>query len=130
MEYSSEVLRRFDSVRAASARGRELPGSPVAGEASDRTLHVWVRFAVTADAGIIAAVQFHVFGCPHTIAAASWVADWLLGQPVEFLGRLDVGALRAGLDVPVDKLGKLLRIEDALTSCRRSLQQQDVMKER
>jgi hypothetical protein len=43
---------------------------------------------------------------------------------------LDVRALQAALGVPVDKLGKLLRIEDALASCLRMLEDKDVVRER
>jgi NifU-like protein involved in Fe-S cluster formation len=89
----------------------------VAGEAEDRTLHVWVRFQLQVVKDVVAAAVFQAFGCPHTIAAASTVADWLEGRPVEAARRLDVKALCAGLEVPVEKLGKLLRIEDAVAAC-------------
>src|SRR6185503_18237093 len=100
MEYSLAVERRF----AAPKKARELPaGSPglVAGEAEDRTLHVWVRFQLQIVDGVVAAAGFQAFGCPHTLAAASAVAEWLEGRPVE-------------------KLGKLLRIEDAVAACCRA----------
>jgi hypothetical protein len=57
------------------------------------------------------------------------IADWLDGRRVAALGQLDVGALRAELDVPVEKLGKLLRIEDALAACMRQLGNTDVRKD-
>jgi NifU-like protein involved in Fe-S cluster formation len=116
MEYSSEVVRRFD----APARAGELPsGTPglVAGEAEDRTLHVWVRFQLQVIDGIIQTVRFEAFGCPHTVAAASRLAERLEGRPVDAARRLDVRALGAELEVPIEKLGKLLRIEDALLAC-------------
>lgn len=116
MEYSSAVARHF----AAPKRARELPdGSPglVAGEAEDRTLHVWVRFQLQIVDGVVAAAGFQVFGCPHTVAAASAVADWLEGRPLAQARTLDVKAVCAQLEVPVEKLGKLLRIEDAVAAC-------------
>ena len=70
MEYSSAVERHF----AAPKNARELPGgSPglVAGEAEDRTLHVWVRFQLKIVDGVVAAAGFQAYGCPHTVAAAS-----------------------------------------------------------
>jgi NifU-like protein involved in Fe-S cluster formation len=120
MEYSSEVVRRFDSPERAG----ELPhGTPdfLAGEAEDRTLHVWVRFQLQVIDGAIHAARFAVFGCPHTVAAASLVAERLEGQSVSAAARLDVRALQAELGVPVEKLGKLLRIEDALAACMRAI---------
>lgn len=119
MEYSLAVERHF----AAPKKARELPaGSPglVAGEAEDRTLHVWVRFQLQIVDGVVAAAGFQVFGCPHTVAAASAVAEWLEGRPVEEARTLDVKAVCAELEVPVEKLGKLLRIEDAVAACCRA----------
>jgi NifU-like protein involved in Fe-S cluster formation len=116
MEYSSAVERHF----AAPKRAREhLSGSPglVAGEAEDRTLHVWVRFQLQIVDGVVVAAGFQAFGCPHTVAAASVVAEWLEGRPVEEARKLDVKAVCAELEVPVEKLGKLLRIEDAVAAC-------------
>ena len=101
MEYSSAVQRHFAAPRRARELERGVPGL-VAGEAEDRTLHVWVRFQLQIVEDVVAAAAFQVFGCPHTIAAAS---------------KLDVKALCAALEVPIEKLGKLLRIEDAVAAC-------------
>jgi len=116
MEYNSAVQRRF----AAPTHARELPsGEPglVAGEAEDRSLHVWVRFELQIVDGTVAAAGFQAFGCPHTIAAASVVAEWLEGRSVEAARKLDVQAVCAELEVPIEKRGKLLRIEDAVAAC-------------
>src|SRR5512145_3557016 len=98
MEYSSAVERHF----AAPKNARELPaGSPglVAGEAEDRTLHVWVRFQLQIVDETIAAAGFQAFGCPHTVAAASAVADWLEGRSVAEARRLDVKEVCGELEV-------------------------------
>ncbi len=115
MDYSVEVERRFGSPAA----GGHLSGSgyDVAGEAEDRTLNVWVRFEVQLCGGTIRNVRFRAFGCPHTIAAASWIAESLRGAPVASLRRLDIEGLQRELNVPKEKLGKLLRIEDAVLIC-------------
>ena len=116
MEYSTAVQRHF----AAPQRARELQdGGPglLAGEAEDRTLHVWVRFQLLVVEDRVAAAAFQAFGCPHTIAAASVVADWLEGRSVEAARKLDVKGLCCELEVPTEKFGKLLRIEDAVAAC-------------
>jgi NifU-like protein involved in Fe-S cluster formation len=116
MEYSPAVERHF----ATPTKARELPaGSPglVAGEAEDRTLQVWVRFQLQLTDGAVAAAGFQAFGCPHTIAAADVVAEWLEGKRIDAARRLDARAVCAELEVPVEKLGKLLRIEDAVAAC-------------
>ena len=96
-----------------------MPGL-VWGEAEDRTLHVWLRFELQVSDGRVRAAGFQAFGCPHTVAAASVVADWLEGRSVEEARRLDAKVLCAELAVPVEKLGKLLRIEDAVAACWRT----------
>jgi NifU-like protein involved in Fe-S cluster formation len=116
MEYSLAVQRHF----AAPKKARELPSQSlglVAGEAEDRTLHVWVRFQLQIVDGVVVAAGFQAFGCPHTVAAASAVAEWLEGRAVEAARGLDVKTVCAELEVPVEKLGKLLRIEDAVAAC-------------
>ncbi len=120
MEYSSAVAQRFEAPARAGELPSGLPGL-VSGEAEDRTLHVWVRFQLQVQDGVIRMARFQIFGCPHAVAAASLVADWLEGRSVDAARRLDVKALCEELDVPVEKFGKLLRIEDAVTGCWRSL---------
>ena len=116
MEYSPAVRRHF----AAPTRARELPDSVaglVAGEAEDRTLHVWIRFQLQVVEDVVVAAGFQIFGCPHAVAAADVVAHWLEGRAVEEARRLDAREVCAELDIPVEKLGKLLRIEDAVAAC-------------
>ena len=129
MEYSSEVLRRVGLPRQFSEVADGSPGQLVTGEAEDRTLHVWVRFQLQVIEGIIQAVRFQVYGCPHTVAAASWTAEWLQDRSVESSSRLDVRQLKDALAVPVDKVGKLLRIEDAVLACLRGLGDKEVAKD-
>lgn len=116
MDYSSEVARRFDSPFGAGEIDSHAPGIVVAGEAEDRALNVWVRFQVQVHDGAIR-VRFRAYGCPHLIAGASWAAEQLEGRPLAALRALDVERARRELDVPAHKLGKLLRIEDALAVC-------------
>jgi NifU-like protein involved in Fe-S cluster formation len=121
MDYSSEVLRRFAAPLRAGELAEDTPGR-VSGEAEDRSLNIWVRFDVQVQGGCIRAARFRVVGCPHAVAAAAWVADWLEGRGAEALAQLDIHAIARTLEVPTEKLGKLLRIEDALLACRRELE--------
>ena len=123
MDYSSEVRRRF----RAPARAGELPpdaGDVVEGTAEDRSLNVWVRFQVQHERQTIRQVRFRAFGCPHTLAAADWAAEWLEGRAVDALTAVDWSDA-AALGVPRDKAGKLLRVEDALASCKASINAKD-----
>ena len=120
MEYSSAVVRRFDALERARALPDGAPGL-VSGEAEDRTLHVWVRFELQLTGSVVRAARYRLFGCPHTLAAADLVAEALEGRTVEAARELNVRAGCEPLDFPVEKLGKLLRIEDALAECWRQV---------
>ena len=118
MDYSGEVQRRF-AAPGRIARATEHTGCETTGEAGDRSLGVWVCFHVRARAGQVEAVRFQVFGCPHTIAAVSLLAERLEGEGVAALGRDWARELAADLSVPAEKLGRLLVLEDALRACAR-----------
>jgi NifU-like protein involved in Fe-S cluster formation len=117
MDYSPEVQRRFVSPAGAGALDAQVSGLLVSAEAEDRTLNVWVRFQVQVLDGVIRAARFQAYGCPHMIAAADWVAESLHGKPTASLKQLDVQQISRALDIPTEKLGKLLRIEDAVSEC-------------
>jgi len=112
MDYGSVVRQHF-----RSPRGVVVAMPQVLGEAEDRTLNVWVRFQVEMADGVIGAARFEVYGCPHTIAAASCVAERLPGRPVAALREVDAHELLQAVDGPIEKLGKMLLIEDALERC-------------
>jgi len=122
MEYSPAVVRHFDAPHWARELPQDTPGL-VSGDAEDRTLHVWIRFQLQLIDGVVRAVGFRAFGCPHTVAAANVVAEWLEGRSVAEARGMDVRGLCAHLTVPVEKLGKLLRIEDAVAACWRTYSQ-------
>ena len=116
MEYGSAAARYFEALTRAGELPNGLPGL-VSGEAEDRTLHVWIRYQLQLQGDVVRQARFRVFGCPHTVAAASKVAEWLEGRSEAEARALDVRAVCAELEVPVEKLGKLLRIEDAVAAC-------------
>jgi NifU-like protein involved in Fe-S cluster formation len=119
MEYSPAVVRHFDAPKWARELPRDTPGL-VSGDAEDRTLQVWIRFQLQVIDGLVRAVGFRAFGCPHTVAAADVAAEWLEGRSVAEARGIDVRGLCAHLEVPVEKLGKLLRVEDAVAACWRT----------
>ena len=116
MDYSLEVRQRFHLLEGAGEHTEGTPGL-VVGEAEDRTLNVWIRIQVSLVESIIRSVRYQVFGCPHMVAAAGWVAEALQGQSRDVLLELDMNEIRNTLDAPLEKLGKLLVLEDALHTC-------------
>ena len=121
MDYGSEVEQRFLSPSRVGEFEEGTPGL-VSGEAQDRTLIVWIRFQVQVLDGTIRAARFNVYGCPYTVAAADWAAEWVEGRPGEALTKLGMRERREALGVPVEKLGNLLVIEDAVAQCRLELE--------
>jgi NifU-like protein involved in Fe-S cluster formation len=112
--------RYSDAVRALF---RDLPGAgdlaagggvAVSGEAAALDRGAWVRLAARIEEGRFAQCRFRAFGCPHTLAAASWVAGRLSGAPLAAAASLDARAIAQELDVPAEKMGRLLVVEDAL----------------
>jgi NifU-like protein involved in Fe-S cluster formation len=85
-----------------------------AGEAGSEEQGTRVRFELRSDDGVVTGARFQAFGCPHTIAAAAWLTEHLPGRPLESampVPILDLGQL---LEVPTEKMGRLLVVEDAL----------------
>ena len=133
MDYSAEVLQRFEAAGSHGLTPRDESGKDeycsVSATAEDRSLNVWVRFTVEVGPDRIEVLRYSVFGCPHLIAAADWTAEQLLYQSPQALRQLDVAELAGVLAVPREKVGKLLRIEDALLSCANQLDSRRATKE-
>jgi NifU-like protein involved in Fe-S cluster formation len=113
MDYSDAVLRRFAGQPRRPDRAQD-DAEVVTAEAEDRSLNLWVRFELRHSGGSIDAIRYSVFGCPHAIAAAGSLADALEGKPLAALLEPDIQATARELNLPREKFGKLLRMEDAL----------------
>jgi cysteine desulfurase len=94
--------------------------SRVIGEAGGPGLEVWVRFTLQVRGGLVQKAAFKAYGCPHTLAVAGWVAERLVGRGRDGLAPGSPADWARQLAVPVEKLGRLLKIEDALRECLRS----------
>jgi NifU-like protein involved in Fe-S cluster formation len=110
--YSPLVVDHFDQPRNA---GR-LESAPdvITGAAGKR--EQGAEFVVSARiAGQrIAAARFEVYGCPHCIAAASWLSERLVGRTLADLEAWSWREAVAALQIPPEKRGRLLILEDAL----------------
>lgn len=110
LDYSAIVRERFERPHNA---GR-LFGAVVTGAAGDEGDGTRVELDFRLRDGIVERARFRAYGCPHTIAAASWVAEAAEGKSLADTGWLDPLELAEMLDVPQHKLGVLLVVEDAL----------------
>jgi len=126
MKYSERTRRYFDDPPTAGS----LTGpDTVHGAAGSRAQGTWVQFDLrlaapgTAGSGTsleIAAARFSAFGCPHVIAVAAWLAEQAVGRRAEPALPESVQALRMRFEAPVEKLGRLLIVEDAWIAAMRA----------
>ena len=87
------------------------------GEAGGPSQETWVRFHLSTASGIVKAARFKAYGCPHTLAVVDWLTRRLPGRTRDD-GPPGTPALWAEeLSVPVERLGRLLVVEDALLAC-------------
>ncbi|HEV7714460.1 MAG TPA: aminotransferase class V-fold PLP-dependent enzyme, partial [Steroidobacteraceae bacterium] len=129
--YGPETGGGLDTLSPAARRYfDELPGagtlsgttadtaaaleSVVSGEAGSVGEDAWVRFHLRVSGGNVKAALFQAYGCPHTLAVTSWLSQQLPGRPRTDLVPGTPAAWLEAMDVPVEKLGRLLVIEDAL----------------
>ena len=122
MNYSATTRAHFE----AAARAGRLEGPDVVrGAAGSPEAGTWVQFElrIRVDAAgrrTVSEARFLAFGCPHTIAAADWLAGEASGaEPAAMLPE-PVHAMQQRLDVPVEKLGRLLTVEDAWLAAMRA----------
>jgi hypothetical protein len=63
--------------------------------------------------------RFKSYGCPHTLAVASWLTGQLVGRRRDDGVPGEPAGWAEALAVPAEKLGRLLTVEDALGACLR-----------
>ena len=116
------VRREVERLRASSPAAEPCAASAadeVVGEAGGPGREVWIRFRLQVRAGRVSGVTHRVYGCPHTMAAAAWLAARLPGRPQAALIPGAPAQWAETLGVPAEKLGRLLTLEDALRDCQR-----------
>ena len=89
----------------------------VSGEAGGPGQETWVRFQLLVGADTVKDARFQAFGCPHTLDVAGWLCGSLPGRERAALPPGTPADWAASRAVPVEKLGRLLVIEDALRAC-------------
>ena len=116
--YSAEVRERMRSLAGA---GR-LPGgaSVVRAAAGDEEQGARVEFDFDVAAGRVRDARFRAFGCPHFVAAASWLTDRLRGAGRADLEAWDWREAADALVVPPAKFGRLLTLQDAVREAARN----------
>jgi hypothetical protein len=87
------------------------------GEAGSLEAGTWVVFTAWVRDARVTRLDVQVYGCPHTQAACDRAVQLLTGGHPAELGSLEPLALGAALEIPPEKTGRLLIIQDALRNC-------------
>lgn len=114
--YSDTVRRYFEHPENAGDLDSG-PGSTATGAAGEKRKGVRVQFEIRVDGDCIVDARFRAYGCPHTIATASWLARNISGKNISSLPNIDPIKVAKELDLPQEKLGCVLVAEDALKAC-------------
>jgi hypothetical protein len=110
VKYSALTRQYFDGAPDAGELDPTTAGRCAAGDPSQGA---WVQFDIRAACGRIEAARFRAFGCPHTIAVASWLASSAPQLPLVPALPEPVRVIQQRFEVPVEKLGRILLVEDA-----------------
>jgi nitrogen fixation NifU-like protein len=111
-EYSPAVVDHFQTPRnAGHLQAGEGVIQGVAGSVAQGTMFV-LSARVAGDR--IEAVRFEAYGCPHCIAAGSWLTERLVGLTEPELRLWRWRAADQALTFPPEKRGRLLILEDAV----------------
>lgn len=110
--YTPEVGRRCRDMPGSAALPEGLPRCTGAAGNVEQGARVELQLAV--EGGRVHAARFQAFGCPHLLAAASWLTGQLRGLERTEVAGWDWQAAAAALEVPPAKFGRLLVLQDAL----------------
>ncbi len=89
-------------------------GTVLRAEAGAESGEAWVRLHLLVRDDTVIEARFQALGCPHTLATASWLVQQLAGRSRAAAQPGSPADWARTLGVPVEKLGRLLVIEDAL----------------
>lgn len=111
-DYDAVVIEHFERPRNS---GRFEPAvdviEGVAGQAAQGAIF---KLSARVAGGRISALRFEVYGCPHCIAAGSWLSERLVGATPEDLSAWSWREAAEVLRMPAEKRGRLLILEEAV----------------
>jgi len=82
---------------------------------------VRIALAASLEDGVLEALRFRAWGCPHVLAAAESFCRDYEGRPCSDLLEFRSAELMQTLPVPTEKLGRILVLEDAVRSLGQSV---------
>jgi NifU-like protein involved in Fe-S cluster formation len=111
---AAQVREALSHLRARSPARGPLPGADAVGEAGAATADTWLRCHLWVRDGRVGEARFQVRGCPYTVAVVDWLADRMAGRPLAQAVPGSPQDWAVALGAPVERLGALLQVEDAL----------------
>jgi cysteine desulfurase len=121
VETVNREVRHLRAMAPGGGAGSFPPGCGfvVTGEGGARGQETWIRFHLLLSGNIVRDARFEAYGCPHTLAVAAWLVGQLPGRGPDNLVPGAPADWARAQTVPVEKLGRLLVVEDALQACLR-----------
>jgi NifU-like protein involved in Fe-S cluster formation len=117
MSYSALVERHFLTPRNVGALAAASDVIAARRGAPAQGIEIELSGGI-ADGRLIDLKQ-RVYGCPHAIAAASWLTERLAGASLADLDAWSWREAADALEVPPEKWGRLLVLEDAVRALAR-----------
>jgi NifU-like protein involved in Fe-S cluster formation len=111
-EYSPLVIEHFERPRHVGHF--EPADNVILGRAGRRDQGAEFSISAKVADNKIAEARFEAYGCPHCVAAGSWLTESLVGADRERVQRWTWRDLADALEIPTEKRGRLLILEDAV----------------
>lgn len=111
-EYSPAVVEHFERPR--NGGHFEVGEGVIRGTAGSVAQGTMFVLSARIAGEQIEAVRFEAYGCPHCIAAGSWLSERLVGLNREQLRAWRWRDADQALQFPLEKRGRLLILEDAV----------------
>ena len=110
--YSSLVLDHFERPRNQGL----WPAAPdvIVGSAGSIQRGAQYTLSARLAGSTLQSLRFQAYGCPHVIASASWLTERVAGSSLLQLREWHWREAAEVLQVPVEKHGRLLVLEDAV----------------
>jgi len=118
--YNSAVRHRFAKPLHAGDLQAGYP-DVVTAHVRESDAGVALTLAAELDGTVIRRLRYRVFGCPHLVAAAEEICERFEGKTAADLQQFPLAPLMELLEVPVEKTGRLLLLEDAVLSLARAI---------
>jgi cysteine desulfurase len=120
-EFNDATRRYFLApARPLEFEPGNVPPGVVQGHAGRQADGAEVRFELKIVDGTVKSAHFSAYGCPHTLAVTAWLCEVLEGARIDGGVPGNPAQWAQRFDVPAEKLGRLLTVEDALRAAFRA----------